>query len=454
MILSAALLVTASLFTAPAHYVVQATNDVWDIATEDLNGDGRKDLLLLTCDHDTDPPAKFLEVVLSTGDGYESTPSIRLPLPPETGALFLAEVDGSAPREVVAAHASGARIYSFFGEGFREIAHKEFTCLLPSYAKEPLFLRDAAIDLTGSGIDEWLLPVPDGYELRNAKGRITVIRCNVVSELRRSDSTHIYHRLPAYQTFQLDNEQNKGIAFLSDEYADFAYGENWEKRRRFKIPVNLEEKWEASAKMADINNNGFPDLLVTQTRGTVNLESLSQIYVATEPFEYPETPTATFSVKGAISSPVLVDVNGNGYKDAVVISVPFGVRNLVNFFVRKRVTVDAEVYLYTDEGFSTRSSYKNSLILEAPEGREQIAYAMDDFDGDGQVDLAFSRGREELVVYRGEAGRFLASRPWHTFAMPSFGLARAIALDDSPGKDLVLFHPGGEDQKRVSVILF
>jgi len=453
MILSMLLGLSALAADTPQNYVLRTAENVWDVAVEDINGNGLKDIFVLTCDDKSYPLKKQVDVFLASPEGgYAEQPSFSLPLDPSISTLFFAEYDGTAPRELVAADAEGATVYQYTGAQFAELSRPRFTSLLPNGSKEPIFLENAAKDLTGDGREEWLIPMPTGYQIRRGDEVLTTVACDVVSTLRRSESTSISHRLPAYHTFE--HEGMQALAFLSDEFADFNYGPNWSQHRRFQIPQDLDEKWEASASMKDISGNGLPDLLVTQTRGTVRMEALTQIYLATEPFVYPDEPSATFSSQGAIASPGLVDINGNGKQDLVIINVSFGVRNIVNFFMRGRLAINAEVYLFEDGGFGSTPAYRTTLSLEAPEGRERVAYALGDFDGDGRKDVAFGEGSNSLVIKRGEEDRFVEQRAWATISVPSFGTARTHDLNANGADDIVLFHPAGEHQKRVEVILF
>src|SRR5690606_12170155 len=133
-----------------------------------------------------------------------------------------------------------------------EIGRPVFFSLYPSGSKNPIILTRGAEDLDGDGIDEWLIPVPEGYELRHGDTLIASVPCDMYSELRRGSSIYVYHRFPALLPYTVPGSNQKGLAMLSDEFADFAYGDNWQEHWRFQIPVNLEEKWEASSRMEDI----------------------------------------------------------------------------------------------------------------------------------------------------------------------------------------------------------
>jgi uncharacterized protein (DUF2141 family) len=444
-----------ALSAAPQTFVLETPENVWDVAALEIDSGRSRSVFVLCCDEKSYPLRKALCVYAADDTGtYAPKPVFTIALEPSVSTLFFAEVDGQAPKELVAADAAGATIYGFRNGSHEALGTPRFSSLLPNNSKEPIFLKDAAKDLDGDGIDEWLIPVPTGVEVRTPKEALASVSCDVVSEIHHGESTYIIHRLPACQPFDLTDSPQKGLAFLSDEFADFAYGAQWVERERFRIPVNLEEKWEASAKMADVDGNGFPDLMVTQTRGTINLRTQTQIYVSTAPFKYPETPTATYLSKGAIASPVMRDVDGDKKLDVVLISIPFGLKNFVNFFVRGKISVDAAVYLFNGKDFGSAPAFSTSLTMDAPEGREQVAYAMDDFNGDGRLDMAFGQADDVFVVHTGEPERFVSAKPWARLSLPSFGQARPVDLNSNPAKDLLIFHPGGGNSKRVEVILF
>jgi len=438
---------------APQAFVLRSPLNVWDVAVEDLDRDGTKDVLAVVCDEKSYPLQKMLLAYIADSEGkFPEQPSISVPLDPKVGTLLLAECTDTAPREIVLLDASGATVMTYQNGQFEQLASPRFSSLLPSGSKEPMFLEDAAVDLDGDGTQEWLIPMPTGYSVRSMDAEKALVQCDVISEIRRDGSTYISHRLPAYHHF--DYADAKGLAFLSDEFADFAYGPGWGEHRRFKIPKNLDEKWEASSQMKDINQDGFPDLLVTQTKGTINLQALTQVYIASAPFTYPEQPSLDLSAKGGLAAPGLEDIDGDGMLDLVVINMSFGVKNLLNFFTRGKISVDAQVYLFKDGAYSPEPAYTTSLTLDAPEGRERVAYALGDFDGDGRKDVAFGQGAELFAVQRGEPQRFVEPKPWVSVPIPSFGTARAYALNADKKDDVVLFHPAGENAKRIEVVIF
>jgi hypothetical protein len=452
------LFIAAAVVTGAApfqQYVLNSDVNVWDVASTDLNGDGNAEIFTICCDEKSEPLEKYVGVYMAGPDGaYPEKPTFRLNVDPTISTFFFAETDGTAPVELIAADAEGATVYKYQDGKFVVASKPRFSSLFPYKSKEPFFLKKGAIDLNGDGIDEWLIPKPSGYELRNASGPIATIECDVVSQMASTGSIYITHRLPAVYPFTRDGYSEKVVAFVSDEYADFALGPGWKEHDRFKIPVNVDEKWEASSSMDDIDGNGEPDLVITQTKGTINMKSLTHIYLARGPGKYPHAPDAEYQVSGALMSPLVVDVNGDKNKDVILVSIPLTAWNMVNFFVRGKVSVQAEVYLYGDGGFGKKPAFSESFLLDAPEGRESVAYTFGDFSGDGRLDVIFGAGANTLVVHTSSDDRLVSAKPWVTLSLPAFGSAHKMKLNANDSEDLVLSHPGGSNSKRVDVVVF
>jgi hypothetical protein len=424
----------------PKLFTLEATAHVWDVSAAELSVSGHKDILLLVNNEQAFPSCKELLVYCPDEKGdYPGTPTRSLSLPEETGALFLAEVNGQHPPELVAVHGSGASIYQYGQSGFSRLDTVTFQSLFPSGSREPCFVPKAAQDLTGDGVDEWLVPVAEGIQIRTAGNVITTLACDIVSEIRSGESLYITHRLPDIHSFSLEHQPTKALAFLSDEFADFYWGSSWKEHKRIRLPMKLDEKWDASALMKDLTGDGFPDLVITQTRGTAQMYAETQVYLATEAFTFPEVPDAVFSEKGAVSSPVVLDVNGDGKQDLVFIRIPFGVKNLVNFFVRNKISIRAEVYLFDGKRFSPKADYHTNLTMDAPEGRARVAHSFGDFNGDGRMDVVYGSSKNSLSIYPGDQDRFLAARSWKSFEMPAFGTVRCYKLNENEADDIIFF---------------
>lgn len=377
-----------------------------------------------------------------------------MPLSPALSVLFPVEIDGAPPKEIGAASAEGLVALGYSDGTLAPVFEVSFTSLFPSGAREPNFIKEAAQDLDGDGIDEWFVPMPTGFSLRNPSGELAQIRCDVSSGIRTGSGMYVSNKFPAYHPFVFDGRQEKAIAFLSDEYADFAFGPKWTQKDRFKIPVKLGDKWDTRSDMKDFNNDGLPDLVVTQTQGTINMKALTQLYFARGPMKYDGKPNATFESNGSIAEPVAKDVNGDKLLDLIFVNIPLGVRSVVNFFMWHKLGVDLQIYINSGNGFGTKPDFTTSVTIEAPDGKEQSAYCMGDFNGDGKTDAAFGAGREKLMLHAGGDAKFISSKPYLTINVPAFGVARPYKLNDNAAEDIIMFHPGIARKDKIEVLVF
>ncbi len=439
----------------PVTFVLRTPGDTWDVTKGDINGDGLQDIIAYCSDSSSATPSKELAIFLAEASGrFPAEPSLRHPLDPENGTVFICEYDGAPPEEIVAADQSGATVLRLHAHALEVVQRVELGSLLPSRSREPMFARDIPRDLDGDGAEEWLVPTPLGASIYS-QGRLRAeIAAPTSSELRQYGNMTIFHRLPAVTSFSLPEEPLHAVALLGDRYADFSYGPEWSESFRYPLALHNEENWDASAKFEDINADGYPDMVVTQTSGTVNLEVVTQIYFAKGPFKYSKEPDSKFETQGSFTTVELADVDGDKKSDLVLVRIPLGVKNIISYFLRKRVSIEVAVHYFRNGGFSDRPDQTTSITIDAPDGREQSAYATGDFDGDGRLDVAIGSGEQRLTFYRGARDEFVAARPWVTLTLPTFGVARVADLNGNAAEDLMLHHPNGQHKRRIDLILF
>ncbi len=441
--------------TEPTVCVLAPGAPVWDVAAADLTGDDRAEILALCSSTEEASPQKYLAVFVADAAGhYPKTPSNVLPLEPSSGALFLAEADGKPPVELIVTSAQDIEILAYRAGEFAPLTAQRFDSLLPGNLNRPVFLEDIAMDFDDNGADAWLIPVASGFEVRDLDGKIGAVSCDVESDISGAKSITVSHHFPARELVEQPGWPRKGLAFVTGDAVDFAYGEDWSSHNRFKIPAQREEKGDRKALLSDLNSDGLPDLIVTETKGNVSVRVLTEIYMAQPSLTYSEQPSAVFTAKGVITSPWITDVDSDGRRDLVFLKFPFGLRNFVNYFLRNKVTIQIEAYMCGDEGLSPEPQFHESLTLNAPEDRRNIAYTSGDFNGDGWLDTAFADAAGCLVVHTGSPKKLVSDRPWQAIQVPAYGLARPYHLNDNANEDIVIIHPDTEEEKAVHVLLF
>ncbi|HIA47229.1 MAG TPA: VCBS repeat-containing protein [Candidatus Hydrogenedentes bacterium] len=234
----------------------------------------------------------------------------------------------------------------------------------------------------------------------------------------------------------------------------FHYGANWEASHRHEITGDLEDQWEARTKLADVNDDGRPDLMTTTSKGTTNIEVHTRIYLADTDLGYADKPSFELKSKGGLAIPYLVDLNNDEKLDLVVRSFPITLRNIANYLLRKKISLKIETYLFKNGGYAKKPSYSNYVTADISEGREEISFANGDFDGDGAKDVAVGARSSSLSIFTHGKGGVIGSRAWKTINVHTFGIARTADLDDSGTDDIVIFHPLGKYQNEIEVIRF
>lgn len=440
---------------APIAYTLRTELPAWGAQAVDVNGDGLRDLAAITADSKVISGTTRLEFFLADATGsLPSEGSRQLDLGRDMSVVQFAELNGRAPSELLVFRDDLARIFEFADGDFRQYAEIAVQSLFPRRAREPKIVDDFAKDLDGDGMDEWLLPTSRGFTLYRGTSPIAQLETDYENEFDAFNRRLITHRLAGTATFRSADTATLGIACYSDRAADFYYGDNWREHKQVLLPAPPDDKWDGQSAMEDIDADGFPDIVVTQTRGSANLQVVTEVYIASAPFEYPSAPTASFTTKTALSNPYLRDVDGDTKIDLVFVTIPIGVRSVVNYLFRHKLTVQGTVHLFGANGFSEKPTFQDTVTLDAPEGREQIAFTLADFTGDGKTDAAIGRKKDEFAFFEGGESGFLAPRPWALLSMPAFGDAAKSDVNGNGGDDLILVHPASADSTRIDVVVF
>lgn len=451
--ITALLVATAALAAEPRTFEMQAPEDIWDVAFEDITGNGWKEIITLGRDEDSESLEKFLSVFVAEGDEvFSPHPTHRLALPESMGAAFFAQTRPEGPRDLVIADAEELTVLRFDDGAFIEIERRSLLTLLPTGAARPSFLPHASQDLTGDGPEEWLLPVPGGFAVMLPDGEVSRVKAEVSSGISGDAGGRVTHRLPVVLPYSADKDGPKDLAFLGETFVDFAMGPRWQSTKRILIPDSGNQRARRSPQIKDLNGNGLPDIIVTESEGNLNLRMRTLVYKAEAPGVYPERPSRVFEARGAYGEAFIADVDGDGRLDVVYIQIPVNVNFFVNYFLRQRVGINADVYLQRERGFSDDPDMRTRLTITAPDD-EELAYTLGDFNGDGRVDAAFGED-DQLAIFVGERDRFISRRPWVTVDIPPFGNAKTTDITGNGRDDIVLSRPSQDDRRTIRVVLF
>ena len=456
-------------------YTLEHQGVLADVAVSDINGDGCGDVCALAV-RDSKTEGTWLSIYLSRPDGtYPDTPDCRHELPATIGGVFFAETDGAPPLELVAVDTAGAYVLALRGTALASIAQPRFMSLFPAGLLFPRFLENQVVDIDRDGIHEWLVPLPHGYALRAPDQELVTIGCHVMGAVAHDSAsrTHLRYDFPGVVPFPWESEVHQALAFINSHTVEFVRGPDWDQLVTTAIPFKAPPghpaekpsgayadtfpkppKPAAHAELHDLNGDGLPDLLVTEAEGTVNVETRTRIYFAQPGCLFPEEPDMQFVKPGAYAQPTVIDVNGDGLDDVFFFELSFGLKSMVSYFVREKITLRLEAYLNSPEGFNTAPDYQSKFTLDAPDDSRTGVLALGDFTGDGRMDAAFSLDGRRLGVFEGRGKELIAQKPAAEFDIPPYGTAKTCHLDENPRRDLVVFEPGRNGARQIHALVF
>lgn len=477
-------IILLSLLTASHAAGVEQTQldpgaTVSDLAIEDINGDGALDLLVLCYSEATaDAPTeekRSLVLFLRRPDGaFPTKPDSAFALPPGTGGVFFSETDGAAPREVVLVGLEGASVLRVKGEALQQTSTYDFPSLYPAGVQRLHFLEGCAGDMDSNGVDEWFVPVPGGVEIRALGEVLATIPCDVsgVTGSYAGGAIKSTYYLPGCRPFPREGASRPGLAIIGRRCVQFATGEDWSECRRFLIPYRFtgalrdldgsREDLEGlpepprpsvSARLHDFNADGLPDLLIWESKGNFSVDTRVHVHLAKEDLSFNTKPDSLLDLDGSFVQPVVADVNADEKPDLLLVRLSFGVKFLMNYFIRGKVSLDIQGH-FSDKGtFGEKADLKSRVALDVAPNNETGAYAFADFNGDGHLDAAFGSGGGSMVIHTGDGEQF-SDDPWTTVSLVPFGVAKARKLDANESADLVVFHPFDTKQRQIDIVYF
>ncbi len=446
--LSSILTISPEVITLNLEPIVQ------NVIVEDINQDKLKDLIFLICEEDGYNKKLIVFYQQQEVPKFGESFSYTFPISEPCSVLFTTTGENNK-HFIVIANSDGFYLYSFNGNKMDMEKHIEFSNMFPYNSREPTIINTLSFDLDEDGIDEWFIPTAHGVTILKNYIPISDVSLNIFHEVFSDTKLTLYYQLPLIYPMKTNINGTNPIAFLGDRELAFAHGENWGLTTKIDIERKNPEKWDFTYLLADVNKDTFPDILLTETEGTLNMKTNVYMYISEGNFKYPQQPQFMYKIKGAVCLPAIEDVNNDKQDDLILFNIPIGLTNFINFFVRGKLSVDSKVFLSDGKQLPLKPSYQTDILIDAPEGKDQIAYAVDDFSGDGLLDIAFGRARNTLQINTSNSDKgTIKIKQWMRLDIPGFGLIKTADINDNRSRDMIIHRPSGEDKNRVDIIIF
>ncbi len=218
------------------------------------------------------------------------------------------------------------------------------------------------------------------------------------------------------------------------------------------VPEGNEDNLNLRVGLTDIDGDGLMDISEAWWKGTglSGTEAEIRLYLGRGASGFGADPDRVIEVEDAIPD-ILVyeDLDGDGKKELLVPTMKLGIMSFVRILTSGVLQIKALVY---DDArgrvFEEEPRFLHSLSAKIEfTGRSYLASGLDDFDGDGNMDLAFSTDKDEISVYQGTGGRgnrMFTRDPVLVLHEGSAGRLETDDLDGNGKVDIILYYPSSD----------
>lgn len=461
-----------------------------DIIFEDMNKDGRADILFIAKD----------KIYLSYQNTDASFSGFEVFISPLQGAVDFGDIFPGGEKEICVMHEQG--ISCFQKENGRwemaPVLLAEKPTVYQGHALSGLTREFFIIDIDADGIPELILWSPkalhfyrknklDSYQLQQTllletsayRGFLGLrVSLGPFAWLTGSDKRFLFHKewpapahyftwteesvWPSFLIGDLNHDSKKDFAWIHSKqiinakkgvYTAYEYRIHFFDEDRFfspepgRIIQDLHGAW-LSPNCTDIDGDGNLDLLRYRMKDKGNLLQTPRIqfelFLAKESGEYPENPSQILETSDyPIGADLLTDVNGDGRKDLVLIHPErkgFSIGSIIRKYVEVGINAEVRVLPFRlGEGFSRLETFRKKVNVSFIAG-VPISLA-GDFNGDGLKDmLVVSGDRLRIYPFLGGNNKF-SDLPWQDVKIPINGMPVVKDIEGDQRSVVVLFYP-------------
>ncbi len=457
--------------------------DVLALAAADLDGDGKRDVVV-TYRKGVPPVAKrFFGVFWNQSGKFSPRPDLVLPVDETICAFDLGDVDGRPGEELLTIGHEGVSARSFVG--------RAASAPTPLTREPTLFDRGDKGSLPrlplvhsltphGSELVVPLLGAIDIYR-RNGKSFVAAARLdievrNLIEDERNANARaaipafNVTFAVPAVEIADSDGDGRPDIFVVDeDRVAVFrqreggAFARAPDQKRNFDVrtPSERQDSFSsATVHVADLDGDGVADLVVQKqvTHGVTSAATTNYVYLGRRGGGWGDKPDQVLRSEGLGGIGLeLFDVTGDGRPDLIMPTVSMGVWQIIRVLTTKTLKVNLQVFSFgSDRRFADKPVTERELKFHIALSGEGDLPAFDlrgDYNGDKRRDLAFGDSPDQIGFFIGEPGARIANDAVEHVALHASATLVPVDLDGKGKDDLLLHYPNTKGHRSEIVVL-
>ncbi|NUN47814.1 MAG: hypothetical protein HUU15_03170 [Candidatus Brocadiae bacterium] len=421
--------------------VIRVEGKIQDCVLEDLDGDGRREMLLThtVFGHDGAGTAtRYVSVKRLDPGSLDGKPEQSWVVPAEATVLFFGNYTAAPGGEIGYLCPTGAFVWERNGGGYnlqpRRLFEDSTFFDIPQEDSLPLWYWP--FDIDGNGLPDFLLPRHGAYTLSlqtepGVYGRSYRLQMPAASRAEAGGAAwlRIVKALPRLELQDVNGDFRTDLCLIwhdrFDYYLQGAEATDAGSRATFpetpsgSIQLVFLRQRELRNQVAtsitylrDFNRGGGVDFLASFTRGELaKVDAIATdyyMYLGTGGKELAATtPNWRISLPGVSFNPQIQDLDGDGFDDLVVSSFETSMLSNAGKAVFQNIPVEYFVFLYNraTQTFSAEYDYRETVTVDIDRlggggGMPQLWFN-GDWDGDGRKDILRLRSDGMLSAARG-----------------------------------------------------
>lgn len=471
-------------------YDLSVADKLLYIESEDLNGDGLKDIMIIHRKGLRPDETRWISIFWQHEDrGFATAADQSWEIDTTAVALDIGDVDGDPRREICYLTCEQVRYYPIDGGEYvtdsRELlAADSLLGVYPSERSIPLI--DFVRDWNEDGIDEVAVFRFDGLSIfsRDSSGvfsnenrlsidlRTGIGRIRSLGEKEQVAGLYASYSFPAMKLMDYDangrrdlytTREDRLVVYLHEAGGYFTAVPSYDK---FFDVRTQKEKIEGIAELEtiiyDLDDDGYSDAIVTKqtAKGLSNFRGVINIYRG-GPGGYSTEPDQVIISEGTASAVAFImDVNGDDRLDLILPSVKISISAIIRFLITRSIPINFNIFLLNDDNrFSDRPDFTKEVKFKIDFSGDSDTQAMDlegDYNGDKRKDFAFGTDEDELSIFLGVPGdddRLFSRKPVAKVKVSAFGELLSPDLNGDGYSDMIIYYPQSKDKKGAVQVL-